>query len=342
MMYEKITPTFSESVDPIELIPKDSVLNSLNQSREKRNARIEAKIQLSANRLSSKKCASMARDYNVSEENSCKENEFTPQTLKNCTPSNDDKCEDSYLKKYNLNVSSNQSLNINKSDLELISSNDYKWSNDDKGLKFELKDSHDSSNCKLDQNYSDEVSFEKGISTFKELFDPQITQKSNQISKLIAQEKERRKKDPKSKPTSKPAPPIQRKLLAQFKSVSDSNSKRRTNAVKGPTPPSDSSSLASQLHSRRSTLSKPPTPVPDQHLKSRNCINIAAQATCPSLTPVGQSEGSCLMFGTFNNTENMANGEKVNISSWISSNRTEEKQRAKSLERQSSHRGKVS
>lgn len=120
----------SESVKPIELVAKDSVSSSIN-TKEDRNSRIKAKIQSSANRLSSNN-----KDNYKSEGSSSKIDHYTQKSDINDTPSANDKNDNSSeIKKYLLNMSSNQSLNINKSELELISNDDYK-----NPAELELKD----------------------------------------------------------------------------------------------------------------------------------------------------------------------------------------------------------
>ena len=47
---------------------KNSALSSLNESKEKRSSDVKRKIQLSANRLSSKKFSSSAKDHYASED----------------------------------------------------------------------------------------------------------------------------------------------------------------------------------------------------------------------------------------------------------------------------------
>lgn len=125
----------SESVKPTELIAKDSASNSIN-TKEERNSRIKAKIQSSANRLSSNN-----KDNYKSEGSSSKIDHYTQKSDINDTPSANDKNDNSTeIKKYLLNMSSNQSLNINKSELELISSDDYKNTG-----KLEIEDIQNSS-----------------------------------------------------------------------------------------------------------------------------------------------------------------------------------------------------
>ena len=63
-----------ETVEMIELQPnKESAISSLNESKDKRCSDIERKIQLSANRLSSKKCSSSAKDYYIGKDISNKQ-----------------------------------------------------------------------------------------------------------------------------------------------------------------------------------------------------------------------------------------------------------------------------
>ena len=65
--------------------------SSLNQSKDKRSSKIETKIQLSANRLSSKKKSSGVREYETSEEKLNLDNEYNSQSSKESSSLNDHK-----------------------------------------------------------------------------------------------------------------------------------------------------------------------------------------------------------------------------------------------------------
>jgi len=139
-------------VNPVELIMNKSAQSSVNGSKENRNSRIEAKILLSANRLSSKKCSSSNKENYMSEAYSSKEIQSIPQVSQPSTPINRILHRDSCMKQYLLNASSNDSLNINKSELELISSNDYKDEAVCQFVDLVLKNSEPSSETKNTQN----------------------------------------------------------------------------------------------------------------------------------------------------------------------------------------------
>lgn len=76
-----LAPTFIETVEPIELAPKDSPEGQSN-GKKKRNSNIEAKIQLSANRLSSKNGSTKARDCYESDEKGKIELNYISQSSK--------------------------------------------------------------------------------------------------------------------------------------------------------------------------------------------------------------------------------------------------------------------
>lgn len=99
--------------------------------------------------------------------------------------------------KYSLNESSNPSLNINKSELDLISSKDYNKSNyEERDVDCALKESNGLPSLRQMENNSQNISMDKEMPNFKDMFTPQMSNKNSQISKLIEQEKQRRRVDP--------------------------------------------------------------------------------------------------------------------------------------------------
>ena len=187
-------------MDPIEWLPKDSGLNSLNQSEEPMSAKFDKKIELSAsaNKLSSRRYQSVTKDGYLSEETDSKISDWSPQSAEKDTPNPKSSEGKHGVHKYLLNMSSNQSLKINNSELELISSKDFKKEEDQ--IKLELKYSEASSSSKqTPKNMSEEILFEKDTSHIKELFKSQTTTKTGKFSKLIEQEKMRRQNAAKEK-----------------------------------------------------------------------------------------------------------------------------------------------
>ena len=176
-------PTFIENVDPIELVLKDSCLNSLNQSKEKRNLNLERKIQLSANRLSSKKCSSSAREYLTSEENSqkgCPNLDLNKNSSESLHLHQDGHKEESYVKKCDFTESSNQSAEMNQKgerELASFSNNEFTQSNDGKSyLTVYLSD--------LDKMINLVIKDDKGFITPKGSENESNSGLENQSSKL--------------------------------------------------------------------------------------------------------------------------------------------------------------
>ena len=137
----------SDPIEPIECLPKESGLNSLNESGEPMSANL-IKIQLSssANKLSSWRYQSVTKDGYLSEETESKVSNCSPDSSDKETPISKINNEKTNAEKFLLNSSSNQSLKINNTELELISSNDYKKEGDQ--VKLELKYSDVSSSAK--------------------------------------------------------------------------------------------------------------------------------------------------------------------------------------------------
>ena len=118
-------PTSMETVEGIEMQPnKESAISSLNESKDKRCFDIDRKIQLSANRLSSKKCSSSVKDYYGGEDISNKQ--CTPkEVVEYSTESlnlDESKKEDSYTKKCIFTDSSSRTLSSNKQQVNVFAS----------------------------------------------------------------------------------------------------------------------------------------------------------------------------------------------------------------------------
>jgi hypothetical protein len=326
---EVLTPRLSESIEPVELTSKYSASNSLNQSKEKRSSRIEAKIVLSANRLSSKK-----ETKYISEGSNSKFEHYTPKGDNNDTPSANDKNSNSGVKKYLLNMSSNQSLNINKSELELASSDEYKNT-----VKLQLKYSENSSISHPTPEYrSEEVSFEKDIYGFKDSLNPPVTQKNSKISKLIEQEKMRRTNEASHK-KNKVVLQNYKNVLTKLDDQSNKpiSKKTRIASINFDKDEVKSSTISSQLKQRLANKEKPVAkdklvthnnivsfgindPQDKLHHKSRN-NDIQADEPRTQPTSSGGTIAKMPIMSTFNNIDHSimgTDGSKINISNLLS------------------------
>lgn len=305
------------------MIAKDSASNSIN-TKEERNSRIKAKIQSSANRLSSNN-----KDNYKSEGSSSKIDHYTQKSDINDTPSANDKNDNSTeIKKYLLNMSSNQSLNINKSELELISSDDYKNTG-----KLEIEDIQNSSGSppKI-EIWSEEVSFDKEMNGYKDLFNPQISQKNSKVSKLIEQEKTRRMKEVKNKKKLKSQQNykgIQMKLENHFNKPIFT--KTRKESVDFNIEEIKSTTISSQLRKKLANKDKLVQdngivsfcvidPQAKLHHKSRNSSSVANGVRTQPTSACGTTAHMPHM-SIISNVENNAvgvEGSKINISNLLS------------------------
>jgi len=120
-------------------------MNSSDVLNEPLSARFDKKIQLSssANKLSSRRYQSVTKGDYLSEETDSKMSNCSPESGVEDTPQ--ERISQPVVRNYLSNMSSNPSLKINNSELELISSNDFKKEN---AVKLELKYSDESSSFK--------------------------------------------------------------------------------------------------------------------------------------------------------------------------------------------------
>lgn len=225
-------------------------------------------------------------------------------------------------------MSSNQSLNINKSELELISNDDYK-----NPAELEIKDIQISSSSppKI-QVWSEEVSFDKEMNGFKDLFNPQISQKNSKISKLIEQEKTRRMKEVKNKKNIKGQQNykgIQKKLEDHFNKPIFR--KTRKESVDFNLEEIKSTTISSQLRQRLANKDKlvqdngivsfwVVDPQAKLHHKSRNNSSVANGVRTQPTSAWGTTAHMPQMSIVSNVENNVAcvEGSKVNISNLLS------------------------
>ncbi|CAI2359902.1 unnamed protein product [Moneuplotes crassus] len=173
-------------------------------NKETTSILFDKKVQLSTsgNKLSSRRYESCTKEDYSSEEIDSKIINFSPENLCKNSVEGRERLLHPIADKYLSNVSSHQSLKINNSELELISSNDYKK---EQAVQLELKYSDAFSSSKVTpKNLSEE--FNCTQRSLKEFFQTQGQMKganTSKISKLIEQEKKRRLEEEEKKEKAK-------------------------------------------------------------------------------------------------------------------------------------------